>query len=244
MVLSRSRVKAGRPAAMAALALGVFWVIPGAQRAARSDEINDIVDIPLVMPAQNVRPLPPIPDAVTREPVDLPIVSNGFASDKQVTGSLAPLIEALCSSVYQERDQATQALLRLPPDRLSDIVAALERESDSEAVARLMQVAAHLYLKPRTAMQRPSLLGLWFKEEMVSMLGLRFKLDPVRIDPHDEDLSMTIAVTELQPGFPAYQILRLGDRIVGINGNASAWIWMNRSFPTGCGHSGRGRSCI
>src|SRR5689334_22093285 len=65
----------------------------------------------------------------------LPIVNDGFANDQDVPGPLTPLITALRSQNYPEREAATRALLRLPPNRLNDVVDALAKEADSEAIA-------------------------------------------------------------------------------------------------------------
>jgi hypothetical protein len=151
--------------------------------------------------------------------IDLPIVSDGFANDKDVAGPIAPLVKALEAASYQDRRAASEALLRLPPGRLPEIVAAVKQERDEEALARLTEVAAHVYLKPRTYLSvRTSLLGAWFNHHDPSLLGVRFLLDPLKIRDTDDAATMTVLVTEIQPGFPAMQTLRTGDRIVAING--------------------------
>ncbi len=183
----------------------------------------------VVEPAPEVRvpfvlqPLPPVlqplpPEIIIINPplpqvsgvtgtVILPIVNEGFAHDQDVKGALKPLVEALRSQVFTEREDASRAMLRLPPARLDEVVKALEQETDAEAIERLTQAAAHLYLKPRTLLK-----------SRVSLLGLKYKMDPVKLAPQDKDLTMTVMVTELQPGFPAMQALRNGDRIVAMEG--------------------------
>jgi hypothetical protein len=151
--------------------------------------------------------------------VDLPIVNHGFSNDQDVQGSISPLVDALRAESFAQRVNAQETLLRLPPARLKDIVAAMGREKDAEAVERLTQVAAHLYLKPRTTLQtKASLLGLWHAEPSLSMLGMKFKMDLLKLQPTDPEPVMTVMVTEMQPGFPIMQTLRNGDRIVALGG--------------------------
>jgi hypothetical protein len=151
--------------------------------------------------------------------VELPIVNGGFSNDRDVQGSISPLVDALRAESFAQRVNAQEALLRLPPARLNDVVAALSRETDAEAVERLTQIAAHLFLKPRTMLQtKASLLGLWHAEPSLSMLGMKFKMDLLKLQPADPDPVMTVMVTEMQPGFPIMQTLRNGDRIVAIGG--------------------------
>ena len=151
--------------------------------------------------------------------VTLPVVNDGFANDADVKGPIKPVVEALRSPVFGERESANLAPLRLPPGRLGEVVEALSRETDAEAIERLTQVAAHLFLKPRTLLRtKASLLGVWFEEPSLSMLGIKFKMDPVKLTPQDASPTMTVMVTEIQPGFPALQTLRNGDRIVALGG--------------------------
>jgi hypothetical protein len=173
------------------------------------------VPLPVPIPVD----LPPTPVTPAHEDAALPIVNDGFASDQDVNGPIAPLVEALRSADFLQRDQANRALLRLPPRRLPDVVHALADETDAEAIERLTQAAAHLYLKPRTLLRtKGSLLGVWFQEPSVSMLGMKFKMDPVKLKAEDTSPTMTVMVTEIQVGFPALQTLRNGDRIVAMGG--------------------------
>jgi hypothetical protein len=160
-----------------------------------------------------------VPDPPVYDDPAVPIVNDGFAGDEDIHGSIAPLVEALRSPRFSERETASMALLRLPPRRLPDVVRALAAETDAEAIERLTQTAAHLYLKPRTLLRtKPSLMGLWFEGPSQSMLGVKFKMDPVKLRPEDAAPAMTVMVTEIQVGFPAMQSLRNGDRIVAIGG--------------------------
>jgi len=120
---------------------------------------------------------------------------------------------------FAQRVNAQEALLRLPPVRLRDVVAALASQTDTEAIERLTQVAAHLYLKPRTPLHtKASLLGFWHAEPSLSMLGIKYKMDLVKLQSADSGPVMTVMVTEIQVGFPIMQTLRNGDRIVAIGG--------------------------
>jgi hypothetical protein len=151
--------------------------------------------------------------------INLPIVNDGFANDADVQGSIKPLVDKLRSAVYGEREDASRALLRLPPRRLDEIVEALSHETDAESIERLKQVAAHLYLKPRTLLKtRASLFGVWHQQPNLSLVGMKFRMDPVKLAPSDAAPTMTALVTEIQPGFPAFQTLRNGDRIVAMGG--------------------------
>jgi hypothetical protein len=151
--------------------------------------------------------------------VDLPIVNPGFAGDQDITGPIQPLVEALRSAAFGAREAANEALLRLPPGRLAEVAEALGRETDAEAIERLTQAAAHLYLKPRTLLKtKASLLGVWFQQPSQTMLGIKFKMDPVDLTPQAASPTMTVMITETQVGFPAMQTLRNGDRIVAMGG--------------------------
>lgn len=183
---------------------------------------NANVPLPNVPPPP--RPIPGlrvIPDPITLSG-PLPIVNDGFANDQDVPGSLNPLIKDLRSPTFAQREAATRALLRLPPARLPDIVTALIAEPDAEAIARLTQVAAHLFLKPRTSVRmQDSFLGVFLRRPnplaTSCMLGTKYKLEPIKLRPSDAESTMTVVITDLQPGFPAAQTLINGDRLVTFN---------------------------
>ncbi len=163
--------------------------------------------------------VPVMPADVTPENMDLPLVSAGFANDADVKGGIGPLVEKLEAASYRDREEASEALLRLPPGRLPEVVEALKKEKDEEAIARLTDVAAHLFLKPRTNLKaRESVLGVWGNRHDPALLGLKFEPQKTKIKPTDEAETMTVMVMEIQPGFPAMQTLRAGDRIVAIDG--------------------------
>jgi hypothetical protein len=147
--------------------------------------------------------LPPLPPAAA---------GRHFASDIQLQGPIKPLVDALHSTQFSKREEATRSLLRLGTERLDEVSAALEKETDAEAAGRLTQAAMHLFLKRFTSLEGPS-----------SLLGIRFTPELVRLDPKkEEDLRMTVAVAELKPGYPAAQELRVGDRVLGIDGKLFA----------------------
>jgi hypothetical protein len=153
----------------------------------------------------------------------LPIArSHHFASDAAVEGPLDEVVAKLRSSDFDVRDEATTRLLRMDPNRLPEICSLLAREKDAEAAARLKQVAGHLYLKARTPLDGPTCL-----------LGIKFSVELVRLDPKGQgDLSMSIAVMELQPGYPSAQELRVGDRLIAINGKTFPRDMPQEMFPS------------
>lgn len=151
---------------------------------------------------------PVVPVTPDTPPPEIPARDRHFASDVQYAGPIDPLVAALRAPQFEVRQDATTTLLRLSPDRLPEVRSALAAEEDVEASARLMQVAIHLFLKARTPL-----------EGRASLLGIKLNLEPIRIDHRKpDDLRMSVAVAELQPGYPAAQELRVGDRIIAIDG--------------------------
>lgn len=161
-----------------------------------------------------IDPPPEIPPA----PVSLPIVNHGYATDEDIPGPLEPLIADLAVTNIDRREAASHKLMRLPPSRLGEVTSALEKQTDPEAIARLANVAEHLYLKERTPLAPPSLLGVWYDAPFVSLLGIKFDTQQIRLNPADADDTSAVAVMDIEPGFPAAQTLETGDRILGING--------------------------
>src|SRR6185436_16467284 len=94
------------------------------------------------------------------------------------------------------------------------------KETDSEAIARLTEVACHLYLKPRTPLKGK-----------ISLLGLQFDTALMRLDPRTDEIAMTVCVKELKPGFPAAQALEVGDRLIAINGKKFPEEMASTDFP-------------
>jgi len=204
-----------------ALKAAIIWAIcgllpgTGAIRA----QVGGGAPIPQQLPQIIILDGPPLPDLAPAPVPVLPIVNEGFADDEDVKGAIKPLVEALKSPEFGRREEATRALLRLPPGRLNEVVEALARETDAEAIERLTQAAAHLYLKPRTLLKtKASVLGVWHRQPGLSMLGLKFKMEAVKLMPEDGSATMTVMVTETQVGFPVMQTLRNGDRIVAVAG--------------------------
>ncbi len=165
-------------------------------------------------------PLPPVHVGPEIAPNPLPVLNHGFATDVDVAGPLSSIVQSLSVLDIRQREDATEKLLRLPPARLDDIAAALEKATDPEAIARLQAVAAHLYLKPRTLISQPSLMGLWFKDPAISLLGISYFLQDVQLNKDDLGTSHVAVVSNLEPGFPAAQMLRVGDRIFAFNGKS------------------------
>jgi hypothetical protein len=170
------------------------------------------IQVQFILPDDTPRPAPP-----------LPIVNDGFLNDQDIPGPLTALVNDLRSPNFPDRQTATRTLLRLPPSRLPEIVATLAAESDSEAIARLTQVAAHLYLKPRTSLRmQNTFLGFYFRQPnplaSTCMLGMKFKTEVARLRPSDREPTVSVVVAELQPGFPAMQTLLNGDRILALDG--------------------------
>jgi len=132
---------------------------------------------------------------------------RNYASDVVYAGTLDPLVKALGSLDFAERQQATQTLLRLSPNRLPEVRSALARETNAEAVARLTQVAAHLFMKARTPLEGTS-----------AIMGVMFNPEVIRPDPKSAEMRFSIAVMDLLPGYPAAQDLRVGDRLIAVDG--------------------------
>jgi len=126
------------------------------------------------------------------------------ASDAPVT--FDSLVKALHGAKYQEREDATLALMRLSADRRSDVEHALSRETDVEAITRLTRVAVHLMLKAKTSLRGP-----------VSLLGITLTVETLKLDPKDDDVRGAVVVTGVQPGFPAAEVLQAGDRIIAVD---------------------------
>ncbi|MCL2646175.1 MAG: PDZ domain-containing protein [Phycisphaerales bacterium] len=129
------------------------------------------------------------------------------------------LIKALRSDQFHVREQASTKLLRLPPERLSEIEHALASETDAEAIARLTTVALHLYLK------NPQITPLQGK---AGLLGISLSVEPrgtrgdmeegeQKVDPQARAGGGAIVVIDIKPGFPAYEVLKPGDRILAID---------------------------
>src|SRR4051812_31644122 len=143
--------------------------------------------------------------------VELPLTGLGYAGDRTGLPSHDAVLADLRSDDYAKRERATHDLLLLPPQRLEEIRQLLDREQDPEVLARLQQVAVHLFLKARTPLT----------EGEGALLGVRsddLSFEQMRVDPGQPNLQMTIAINEIEPGFPAAQVLFPGDRLIAIDG--------------------------
>lgn len=158
---------------------------------------------PATQPAVAPQPTAPEPSAqpTAPEPAAQPAAE---ASDTTIDD----LIARLKNPDYATREKASAEMLRLPTTALSRVEQALSLETDPEAASRLHAIAEHLFLKRETSLQGP-----------VGLIGIMLNLEPVRLNPkHPDDLTMSIAVNKVQPGFPAAEVLQPGDRLVKING--------------------------
>jgi hypothetical protein len=138
-----------------------------------------------------------------------PPAPHRAAGALEVPGSdVAGWVHDLHSPIYKTREAATLALLRLPPARADEVNAALEKERDDEAFSRLLAVAVHMEVRKRMP-----------KDGELAMLGITLGLETVRLAGHAE-VSGAVVVNEVQPGFPAEEYLKAGDRLVALNGEA------------------------
>jgi hypothetical protein len=137
------------------------------------------------------------------------------AEEQRRPATLESLVEMLKSAKYQEREEATQTLMRWPVQRRSEIEQALSKETDLEAITRLTRVAVHMMLKGHTSLDGPvSLLGITLTVE-----GWREGGDKDKDKDKDAgELRAAVVVTGVQPGFPAAEVLQAGDRIVAVDG--------------------------
>jgi hypothetical protein len=167
-------------------------------------------DDPIVFTTADLVPLQPM------QPVLPPLkeVTERFGTDEVYAGSLKGLIAGVKSTRFEERENSQDRLMHLPASQLSELAQALMSETDPEGILRLTTVVSHLYLKARTPVG-PQSGG----EPAVSLLGIRFR--PVIFRPDakkPEDVRMCIEVDQLQPGYPAAQELKEGDRIMEVDG--------------------------
>ena len=144
-------------------------------------------------------------------PAKAPATATAPATEPALPPTLLKLINALSSPDCSVREETTYTLLRLPSSQLSNIEMALARSTDDEEAMRLTRIALHLYLKQQTAM-----------DGQAALLGIALNMEPVRLGKDNSELSMSVAVTETQPGFPAAEMLRPGDRLVAVEGRPFA----------------------
>jgi len=112
---------------------------------------------------------------------------------------------ALVSTDWGRRDAAQRFLMTMPAEERENVEKALFKTNDPEAEARLTAVAVHLYLKGETSLVGESgLLGITLSQETLAQES-------------DGRILAAIAITDLQPGFPAAEVLQAGDRIIALN---------------------------
>jgi hypothetical protein len=140
-------------------------------------------------------------------PVQAPAPEHAeMQGPRKIPKPIRELIEQLHSPVFATREAATFALMRLDPADEDIVRAAAEAETDSEAFARLVEVAVHLHLRARTPLTGQQ-----------AALGITLNIEPVRIGPRAEPTA-SVAVMSIEPGFPAEEVLKPGDRIVAVDG--------------------------
>jgi len=115
------------------------------------------------------------------------------------------LAKALSSANFAEREKAYTQLLRLPPARLTEIEEALRATKDDETIVRLTAVAQHVFLKQHTPLKGE-----------IGLLGV--SLNPEIIRDTQGEPQLVITILDTQPGFPAAEVLRPGDRLIAMNG--------------------------
>ncbi|MGN6369939.1 MAG: hypothetical protein ACTHN5_16910 [Phycisphaerae bacterium] len=120
---------------------------------------------------------------------------------------IAELIREVDSPDYATREAATDALMRLPGERHTEIEAALAKTVSAEAIARLEKVAVHLYMKQHTN----------FKGKF-GLMGVSMAYEMVQLDPKSPNYQTCIVVWKTQPGFPAAEVLKPADRLIAVNG--------------------------
>lgn len=164
---------------------------------------------PMIPPA-----LPPVavqirgPDGAPLAPDVAAIgeIRDALPAERQPGPDVARWVEGLHSLDFRVRDAATINLMQLDVSREAEVRFALSHEKDDEAAARLLKAAIHLQMKLRTPTQGA-----------VGLLGISLWTEPMRLNSHS-DLIGTVVVTEVQPGFPAEEFLKAGDRIVTLDG--------------------------
>jgi hypothetical protein len=148
-------------------------------------------------------------DSATKSP---PAAGGSGAGESQApadpagNATIESAIAQLNAPKYSIRDWAQHYLMQQSPDSLPVIEKALDSAGDAETAMRLSSVAMHLFLKGRTQF-----------DGRASVLGISLGIETVRLGPHEGDERTAVAVMDLQPGFPAAEVLRVGDRILMIN---------------------------
>jgi hypothetical protein len=141
------------------------------------------------------------------------------AADAAATTTTAPAADAtpwrtrvlaaiaqLHAPTWAERQAADETLLRQPPAARVLVEQALSADADPETRGRLESIALHLYLKEQTPTTGAA-----------SILGIT--LPPLAPDP-DAQAPGSIMVVSVLPGFNAAEVLKPGDLILAIDGEA------------------------
>ena len=135
-----------------------------------------------------------------------PATQSESDSDPGNPPSVQAAIVQLGDQKYTVREDAEHYLLRQSPQVLPVIEKSLSTSEDAEVIMRLTRVAVHLFLKGQT-----------YFDGHAGLLGIGLNIETIRIGPHDDDVRRAVDVMQLEPGFPAAEMLRPGDRIIAIN---------------------------
>ena len=142
----------------------------------------------------------------TSAPPDMAPVAAPDDSDTASCKSTEAAIAQLAARQFARRDAAEHYLIQQAATELPAIERALDESRDAEVIVRLARIAEHLFLKARTPF-----------EGHASLLGISLGLVQVRTGTDADSRRRAILVNELQPGFPAAEVLRPGDRIIALN---------------------------
>lgn len=142
------------------------------------------------------------------------VLARGACAATPTTGpaergekGMGELIKELDSADYATRESATDALMHCSADQRPAIEAALMKTTSREAIARLEKVAVHLYMKERTSL-----------DGKVGLMGVSMSAELIQLDPKSQNFQNCIVVWKTQPGFPAAEELKPGDRLIALNG--------------------------
>ena len=102
------------------------------------------------------------------------------------------------------RDAAQRYLMKQTPPERETVERLLIKTGDPEVIGRLSAIAVHLYLKGETPF-----------EGSAGMLGVSLSAE---VSETDKDTPFYIAITDISPGFPAAEVLQVGDRIFALDG--------------------------
>ncbi len=144
----------------------------------------------------------------------LPVLAGPVTTSITRSGSahFRALVARLSSCSWRVRRQAQLDLLRERPDRLATVLHRLAPSASPEVRRRLLRIAVHLRFKRKTLLTgRSPLLGI-----MMRMVHIPTLPTPLRTKGNASHVA--VLVLQVQPGFPAAQVLQNGDLITAVNG--------------------------